>query len=631
MTGHVRIRWIASVAATIAVSMAARAQVVPTTAAPPGPRTGMIAGQVVDAGSGAPIGEAIVQMTLPKYFDDPAAPRDRVMTDAEGRFFFADLPAGEYYLEAAKEGYAPGRYGQRQPWAQSQLVPLAEGERLADVALRVWKYGAIAGTVVDEAGEPVVGVAVRALIRNVIGGRVQYGNMQLIPELVPSAITDDRGMFRLSQLIPGTYVVAVPYTHTTLPAAYLEHQDVDLRNELFFAGIREMTLLGTPLTQQVGGSALMTANRAPIPPPPASDGRMAVYRTTYYPGEATAGAAAPIAVGVGEERTGIAIALRPERGVRVSGRLVTPDGAPPPPTPIKLLGSAMTGVVTARVPTGPDHVGLETVTGMSDEAGRFTLLGVPAGEYVLAHAAMYLNRAVEQGMRAYWISEPLTVENEDLDVTVQVRPALRVEGRMEFRGAGGQTGRPPGVAGVTFETPYGEPGGFFASVVRDSASFSTVAAGGRYIARPHQTGWFVQSVAVAGKDVTDRVFDLRSDVSMVVTFTDRPSKVTGTVTDAQGAASPTAMVLAFPVDRALWSGYGTSPRNVRSALTSRTGVYTFDHLPPGDYHVIAVMPAEADDWQDPARLEALAADAAKLTVAAGDSTKTLDLRLKAIQ
>ena len=82
------------------------------------------------------------------------------------------------------------------------------------------------------------------------------------------------------------------------------------------------------------------------------------------------------------------------------------------------------------------------------------------------------------------------------------------------------------------------------------ASFSTVAAGGRYIVRPYELGgWFVQSVTLGGKDITDRAFDLQADTtSLVVTYTDRPRRCPGTVTDARGDASPTAVVLAFPVD-----------------------------------------------------------------------------------
>jgi hypothetical protein len=52
-------------------------------------------------------------------------------------------------------------------------------------------------------------------------------------------------------------------------------------------------------------------------------------------------------------------------------------------------------------------------------------------------------------------------------------------------------------------------------------------------------------------------------------------------------------------------------------------------LPAGDYYVIAIDPAEADNWQDPTRLEVLASQAARLTIGTSETSKTLDLRLKA--
>ena len=608
-------------------------QVIPADGVPPGERTGMIVGQVVDASTGAPVGEAIVGLTMPKYFNNPATPRGRVMADGEGRFFFTDLPPGEFYLSATKEGYAPGIYGQRRAWGQNQLLSLTEGERLADVTLRVWKYGVIAGTVVDEAGEPVVGVAVRALIKDVVAGRTRYGNTEVIPELVPSGTTDDRGMFRLSQLRPGTYVVFVPSTQTTVPAAFVQSPDTTLRNELFSAGIPEVPLLGQPRAQQVGDFAMLTLDRVMIPPPPLPAGRMAVYPTTYFAGAATAAAATQIAVGAGEERTDIAISLRPVPAVRVSGRLVAPDGSTPPPTTIRMVGAAMTDVTTFRGVIGPGHFGLETVSGMSDPSGRFTLLGVPAGEYILTHGNAFLTRALQQGQPAYWASQPVSVGAEDIpDLVVALRPALRVAGRVEYRSDASAS--PPPIAGIMFETPFGEPGQFVAEVTRGATpTFSTVAAGGRFIARPYETGgWFVDSVTLDGKDITDRAFDLQADAtSMVVTYTDRPSKVSGTVTGENGAANPTAVVLAFPVDPRRWSGHGTSPRTLKSALASRRGVYTIEHLPPGDYYAIAVAADDIDGWKDPATLEALATQATRLTIAAGDTLKTLDLRVKAIR
>ena len=627
------LRRIAPLAVVLAMTIRGSTQVIPTGGAPPGQPTGMIVGQVVDAATGMPVDEAIVRLTMPKFLENlPTTPKGRVMADGEGGFFFADLPPGEYFVQATKDGYAPGTYGQRRAWGQSQLVSLAEGERLSDVRLRLWKYGVIAGTVMDEAGEPVVGVAVRALMRDVVAGRTRYGNLEVIPELVPIATTDDRGMFRLSQLMPGTYVVLVPSTQTTLPVAALEGPDPTLRNDLFFAGVTEVAALGQPRTQQAGDFALLTSNRVLIPPPPTPAGRMAVYPTTYFPAAPTAREATPIALEAGEERTDVAISLRPVPAVRLSGRLITPDGSPAPRTTIRLVGAAMTDVITRGLVTGPDYVGFETVTGMSDANGRFALLGVPPGEYAITHASPFLSRAIQQGQPAYWISQRITVGANDVsDLIVTLRPALRVEGRIEFRRA---SGPPPLMAGIMFETPFGEPGQFAVEVTKGATpSFSTVAAGGQYIVRPYELGgWFVQSVTLGGKDITDRALDLQADAtSLVVTYTDRPSKVSGAVTDARGDASPTAIVLAFPIDQRQWSGYGASPRNLKSALTTRAGVYTFDHLPPGDYYFIAIDSAEADGWKDPGRLETLANEATKLTIVADDPTKRLDLRLKAIR
>ena len=628
------IAWTAIVASTCILALPSSAQIGVKTTAPTGPRTGMIVGRVVDASSGEPVGEAIVQLTLRGYSESvPDSPNGPVMADNEGRFFFSGLPPGDYWLQASKSGHAPGTYRQRRPYGPSDYVTLAADQRRTDVDLKVWKYGVIGGTVVDEAGEPVVGIAVRALVKNVLAGRTRFGHTELESDFAPLAVTDDRGRFRIARVVPGTYVVLVPSLQTTVPAALLDNPDNALRSELFWAGVTEIAPLGAPRTQQMGEFALMTHNRVLIPPPPTPAGRMQVYRTTYYPASTTAATATPITVHSGEERTDLTIALRPVPATRVAGRLITPDGSAAPPMTIRLIGEAMADVSTFGLSSGADEVGLETVVGLSDGRGRFMLLGVPPGEYLLQQANQFLGRPLREGKPSYWVSQRVTVGREDIsDLAVHVHSALRVEGRFEVRASEAKKAVPP-LLGLYLETPNGEPGRVAIGGEMDSMTFAGVAAGGQYFVRPYEVGgWVVQSVTLEGKDITDRMIDLQADAtSLVVTYTDRTSKVSGTVTDPQGATGATAMVLAFPVDRQRWAGYGSSPRNLKSAATNERGVYTFDHLPPGDYHVVAIEGSEADGWQDRARLEQLANIAERVSVAASDSLKTLDLRVRPVR
>jgi hypothetical protein len=594
--------------------------------APPGPRTAMVAGQVVEA-SGRPVPEAVVRLTMPKYvLELPTTPKGRVLTDSEGRYFFADLPAGDYYVSASKDGYVGGTYGLRRASGDSELLSLGEGERRTDAKLTLWKYAVLAGTVLDDATEPVVGVTVSALVKDVVAGRTRFGTVPSAPFLVPTTTTDDRGAFRLS-MAPGTYIVAVPSTEITMPVSVLNAsaQDASLRSGLFFAGIAEISPLGSPHTQQFGDFALMTPNRTLTPPPVSPTGHPATYQTTYFPSATTASAATQITLTDGQERTDLAINLRPVPAVRVSGHIVTTDGTMPPPMGIRMVGEASSDV---------GEEGFETAIGVTDARGRFTLLGVPAGEYVLKNSDRSVSWSIQQGEPALVASQRVTVGTADItDLTVTARPPLRVEGRVEIPGADPKQAPQPVLNTVIYvDTPYGDSGRFVTRVKSADLSFAAAGAPGRYVIQPTEySGWFVKSVTLDGKDITDQAFDLQTDVtSLVVTFTDRASRVSGTVRGPHGALSADASVLAFPVDPARRSGQGSSPRNMRSTRTSRTGAYAFDNLPPGDYFVIAIDGASTEGWRDPATLEALAREATKLTVVAAEP-KTLDLALKEVR
>jgi hypothetical protein len=614
----------------LATAAGAQEVVIPVKGPAPGARTGLIVGQVVDAATGAAIPNAVVQISLPKYYEDPASPKDRVMADGEGRFFFAELPPGDYYVRATKEGYAGAVYGQQRPSGPTRLLTLAEGERRTDVKLSVWKYSAIAGTVVDEAGEPVIGVKVYALSREFLAGRPRFGKMITQPWTVPTATTDDRGMFRISALTPADYAIAVPSTQTTVPVAVLNSfpQNSSLRGDLLMAvqpnggsnasAVYATFPLGQSRAQQLGDVALLTMNGVQIPPPPTPAGRLDVYPTTYYPAALTASAARLITVKAGEERADVSVKLQPTSAVRVSGRLITPSGAPPGPTIVRLIGASALDV---------SEDGFETVVGMSDANGRFTLLGVPPGDYVLKTNDRFISIRVRQGLAGLWAEQAVSVGANDIDdLAITMRPPVIVSGRIESHAANPL----PALAAraVAFERPSGERG--FAAEV-SGGNFSIAATAGRYIVRPMEiSGWVVDSVMIDGKNVTDAVVDISGDTSLVVSYTDRRSPVAGAVKDARGVAAAGALALVFPANPERWVGYGTNPRTLKSAQAGQDGEYKIDHLPPGEYFVVAMDGAAGENWMDPKTLELLARQASKITVVAGEPT-VLDLTLKVIR
>jgi protocatechuate 3,4-dioxygenase beta subunit len=608
-----------AVAIALAVAGQARAQQAPGAGRAADPDTGLIAGQIVDAG-GAPVPEAMVHLGASAA--GSVRVDRRVIADGQGRFFFGDLPAGSYYIDAAKGGYASGAYGRRYPEGPGEAVVLKVAEHRLDASLTVWKFAVIAGTVVDEAGEPLVGVGVRALRRQSAAGRLAFDNHEVQGAF--QAVTDDRGQFRLAELLPDAYVLFVPVTSATLPIDTIDSvaEDRVARSALFSSGFTELAGRGQAQTQQIGDVVLITMTRTPTPPA-VSTGAMRSYQGTYYPAATRPADAALVSVQSGEERADIVIRMQPVPVVRVSGRLVRADGSPPPPIAIKLVGEQAAGVIGLGLPSGS---GLplamyDTAVGMSDRTGRFTLLGVPPGEYVLQQGQAFMSTVVAQGT-AFWTAQPISVGTSDLDdLVVEVTPAFRVEGRIQLPEATDFASVPRFIAEgpVVFRTASGLPRQFATEErsPRGPGTFASAGApGGRYVASPLETGgWFVDSVTLDGTDITDRPFDLESDVtSFVVTYTNRPSPVSGSVKRAGGAVDPDTLVVIFPDDETRWKDYGLEPRTLRAIAVSATGAFDIPHMPPGGYFIAALEGEDRNMWRDPAHLRMLTSFATRITV-----------------
>jgi hypothetical protein len=555
----------------------------------------------------------------------------RLMADGDGRFVFMGLSAGVVTMTATRLGFLPGAFGQRRPGGAGAELELQPGDQRDDVTIPMWKPAAVTGTVTDEAGEPVVGITVNVIKRTVTSGQPTFTFARWGSEVR----TDDRGVFRSAELLPADYVVVVPATQTTFPAALLQQAQTggpgNPNQSEMFTATREITYFGNARNQQIGDFVLMTRSSATIPPAPAADGLPAVYRTTFFPSALSPLEAAVVTVRSGEERSGVNIQIRPARAVRVSGMLVTPPGAPMTARAVRLLA--------ANEPDIMAYFGLEVATGMSDAKGAFTLLGIPPGQYTIKVASPPLGRGPvsppDPNRPLLWANQLVTVSETDLaDVAVTLQPAPVLGGRAEFKGS-----KPPPAAAlvnkalITLES--GAQGGYtLDNWIRldPTGAFAAAAPAGRYFLRPDPLpdGWWAKSATYQGRDVLDSTIDLKADAAgIVITYADDTQRVSGTVRDQRGAPDPTAAVLLFPSDRSAWTGL-QSPRRTRTARVSRTGTFTLSEMAPGDYFIVAYDDAAADQIGDSKFLDLLSRVATSVSVREFEK-KTVDLKTSAVR
>jgi hypothetical protein len=627
-----------------------------------------------------PSGEVVV--TNPTMTTAAGGAPRQVMTDAQGRFLFRELAKGRYTFKATAPGYLAGGFGQARPTGGQQAVELtSDNEKVGDLTLRMWKGATISGSVVDEGGEPVIGLSVRAIRRTVSAGRprLAFGT---------TGTTDDRGIYRIPNLTPGDYFVGVIATYSTMPAAtseaYLQAMMSGvslLSNDVY----RELSSSNAPppssggyrvgdLTLQTSSSGRGGTAGGGTAPAPGEDGRVQIYPTVFYPASRALADATLLSLGSGEDRRGVDLHLTLTTAVRVSGTVVGPEG------PVRNMGVRLLsqGAEDFTVDSS-----LDAAAGATDGNGIFTLLGVPPGSYTLkvlrvprilstSSASMTTVEVMGpngmiMGMSSsgpstspppplptdptLWGAMPVVVGERDLaGLTVQLRTGLRISGRLEFVG----TREKPAAAQlqrVSISLTSNEPRGFAqtpAVRVEADGRFSTgghppgkyqisanvpSAPGAAPGGAPPGQAWAIKSVTLGGRNVSDEGLDLvAEDVSgLVITFTDQSTELSGMVTDGSGQPDRTAEVIVFPADSLAWKQGFFNTRRTRNLRPSTVGVYSTVGMPAGDYFIAAVQSdAIAADWQDPRLLEKIAAVATRVTLTDGEK-KTQALTTKIIR
>jgi hypothetical protein len=653
---------LASLAFTVAPSMAAwqRGAAPPPTGAGPAAAqtgTGLIIGQVVDAATNQPISGAIVVTNVRPNAGagrraggagaaGPPMQPIRLITGADGRFVVRDLPKMTVTITAAANGYVNGGPGQTRPGGSAENIDVGDGEKITDVRVLLWKTAVIAGTVTDDAGEPVVSAQVRASRRIAVAGRPRYtyGN---------SATTDDRGVFRLVGLAPGDYVVVVPETQQTIPTAMLDAalQSVSSGTpagaammDLFIGGASVLNgggaspLAGVRVDDQIlsttSGGATVTA-----------DGRVLTNPTTYYPSASSLGQATPVTVRSGEMRSGIDLQLRLVPTARISG-VITAAGAPLGGVPVRLMPNVSDG----------GFIGDEIqVAGTSTRAdGTFTFLGVPPGQYFVDAVRrprppippeLASNPMVQMAFGSGGGNEPLygatTVATDGRDVSdlaIVLTGGVTLSGRYVFDG----TAQPPApqqmqTLAISLQSVDGRTsgpamlGGSGQRVPVDAnGAFKTIPyPAGKYLvtAPTPGAGWIVQSIFAGGHDLLREPLELKDEdiTDLIVTYTDKVGQIAGTVRAPAGAMPKPTTLFLFPADYPDRIALGDA-RLFRNAPAAKDGTYTIGGLPAGEYYVAAMTAEDAPDNRDTAFFTALSRAAMHVTLTDGER-KTLDLQI----
>ncbi|HZR24464.1 MAG TPA: carboxypeptidase regulatory-like domain-containing protein [Vicinamibacterales bacterium] len=545
--------------------------------APPTP-TGRITGRVVAGDSGRPIKRARV------FINAAELPGGRgALTDDQGVFDLTELPAGRYTLTVSKSGFVSLAYGQRRPLQAGTPLQLLDGQQLKGVDFRLPRGSVIAGRIFDEDGEPMAGVQVRVM-------RYQYlqGERRLSP--AGNGQTDDKGQFRVWGLMPGEYYV-----------------NAIARN--FNFGGRG----GGPFGGFGGGGRGGRGGPPATQPTSGDDEESLSYAPTYFPGVPSVVEAKPINVGLSEEVTDINFNMQLVRAARIAGTVTNPDGTPTSSGNVNL----MTDGTIARGQMGANY------GSRIDWDGSFEIANVPPGRYVLR--ARGTDTEPPQ-----FASQPISVNGQDVDgVTVILAAGAHFAGTVTM--LPGST-PPPDITNIRITAPSLDQDSFGpqqnARVDRDGKFTLDGVAAGTHLIRPSGglRGWVLKSVTIDGRDVTDTPITLRSGQSVTnvaVTFTDKLSEITGTVTDSQGNPVPDFTVLAFSTDPSLWRAQS---RQIMTARPDQTGKYRIRGLPPGDYYLATVDPTEQGEWFEPAYLDEHRAGASRIAISEGDS-KTHDFKV----
>jgi hypothetical protein len=510
-----------------------------------GSADGLIKGRVLDE-SGQPLAGALV-LARPAGRSGPFA---MAGTDGDGNFQVPHLAHTSYQLTAIVAGYVAAQPSQR---GRRRADYYQVGETLM---IQMAKGGVITGKVTGQGGEPAIATHVRAVrVRDGAGNKVTPTPSQR------RWLTDDRGVYRIYGLEPGSYLVAA-----------------------------------------AGGDSIQS------PPGASNDSAF-----TYYP-SATHDGAAEVSVGGGQETGGIDVRLVNARGYAVSGFVSGDITAVAPPGGLALSLTHLSN----GVPESSTSI-------YGDEGNRsFSFYGVPDGEYELtARGGLGSELALASNPRRVTV-KGASVTGVELKVVrlgsiagrVVVEPARQINGTASCQDAphaavAGMilTARPDvaGTRGIEKRPPADELSESAADGNGDFVLRDLAAGRYRVEARLPTDDWYVRAVTlnVAGREAQTNVsgdgFMLRAGErveSLTVKLADGAAGIRGRIVTAGGVTLRYDRLRVYLVPSA--RADADDAAYFAESAVQENGTFSFGNVAPGRYWVL-VRPGGDESAKAPAR------------------------------
>jgi Carboxypeptidase regulatory-like domain len=551
--------------------------------------TAALRGRVVDAGTGAALARVRVR---PQGAAGPIPP---ILTDGEGAFAFANLPAGGYVLSADKSTYMTTRYPEpgRLIRAGRQPLTLRDGESRDDVVIRMFHGGVLAGRVLDAHGDPVEYADVRVFRVPRSGRATMFGGQQ----------TNALGEFRVPRLDAGRYMLFVQ-------------------------------------PRRLGEEPVPEHELPPQPVP------------TYYPGVLSVDHAQRIVLERGQTIAGLELTLGEGRHTVISGLVISTDGQPLG-TNVS-IGSRQSLDFVSGYSSGFGGTGVRPDGSfrMQLPPGEFviearTMQQPKPGEPY---------RPENERLGSVRLS---VGANPTENIVIQVGPGATASGRVVFDGAAPPAQVPaqvhlpifspeggcrPGTVKLASDWTFKVEGLYGLCQPPPQSMFGQ---------------WTLKSVLFRGRDLLEGPMTFEAGQAFTdvqVVFTNRRTELEWRVTDERAEPTREYVALVFPADKDKWKDlsrtlrtYVPPPANLTQTVPppaggrgNFSGVVVSSGmvmgqwsgpsmqprimgLPMGEYYIVAVDDIESEDARDPAILERLIPSALRVTLT--DTAKTeVDLR-----